>query len=528
MPVCRFAAAFLLSCFAGIAAENSSPPVILISIDTLRADHLGAYGYTRIHTPNLDAFAAHGTVFKAIDSQIPLTLPSHTCLFTSTYPFENGVEENAEIVPAGLLTLASILHSHGYRTGAFIGSDLLAQRYGLARGFDFYDCPFHPAARQSQNQSGDRQNPYEVRVRRDAALVLRSASRWLAIPGEQPPFLFVHLFDLHTPYGVPSPDRLQPNVTGYDAEIEYVDRVLGRFREMLVQKGWWDRSLVVLLSDHGESLGDHGETSHGYFVYQSTLWVPLLIHWPADSQNHPAIVNDPGSLIDVAPTILDLLHIDRPAAFRGTSLLKQIADRPVYSESMYTHDAFRWSALRSIRVRGFQYIDAPRAELYSLKADPHEQRNTVQSNPLQARELRSRLRTLLAANSTRPAIVTPDPSPAAVSSLGSLGYISGGTHTRIDAAGPDPKDRLAEYRDYDRGLGALYDHREPEAVSVFQAILKHDPSMTIARYYLGEAYFRLHRLADALREWKLALANDPGYEPAAEAIRELKAIPAQR
>jgi choline-sulfatase len=281
--------ALLLVCIAGAAAEGNQTPVILISIDTLRADHLSVYGYQGIRTPTLDAFAQHGTVFTAINSQIPLTLPSHTCLFSSTYPFENGVEENAEIAPSSLITLASVLHVHGYRTGAFVGSDLLGQRFGLDRGFDVYDSPF-------QAQAGELQNPYEVRVRRDAALVVRSASEWLRRSSENPPFLFLHVFDLHTPYAAPSPNRLQPNEAGYDAEIVYLDRVLGRFRQMLIRDGWWDRSLIVLLSDHGESLGEHGETSHGYFIYQSTLRVPLLIHWPAQSPDHPASISEPGGV----------------------------------------------------------------------------------------------------------------------------------------------------------------------------------------------------------------------------------------
>ncbi len=488
--------------------------MIIISVDTLRADHLSAYGYKAIQTPNLDAFAEHGTVFSAIDSQIPLTLPSHTCLFTSTYPFESGVEENAEIVPAGLLTLASVLQQNGYRTGAFIGSDLLAQRFGLDRGFDVYDSPFHP-------QPNLLQNPYDVRVRRDAALVVRSATQWLGARSEKPPFLFLHFFDLHAPYNVRSANPLQPNTAGYDAEIEYVDRVLGRFRKILVDSGWWDRSLVVLLSDHGESLGEHGETSHGFFIYQSTLWVPLLIHFPKDAQAPPLKVSQPGGLIDVAPTILDFLHISQPANFRGASLLKQVAQRNVYSESMYAHDAFRWSPLRSLRIGNYQYIDAPAAELYNLASDPHQMRNVIQANATIARDQRAALRTLLAKNSTKNALVMRDTSPATTNTLRSLGYVATGGGAVAVRSGPDPKQRLREYQDYEKGLEALYSHREAQAVTIFGAILHQDSANTIARYYLGEAYLRLHRRDDAIREWKAALSSDPSYTPAAEALRSL-------
>ncbi len=496
------------------ALAASQPPVILVSIDTLRADHLSAYGYSKIRTPNIDAFADHGTVFRAIDSQIPLTLPSHTCLFTSTYPFENGVEENAEIVPAGLVTLASVLQRRGYRTGAFVGSDLLGQRYGLDKGFDVYDSPFRASANEAEN-------PYDVRVRRDAALVVRSAIQWLNTPSAKPPFAFLHFFDLHSPYSAASPNKLQPNEVGYDAEIEYVDRVMSRLRNELVKSGIWDRALVVVLADHGESLSDHGETSHGYFIYQSTLWVPLLIHWPADAQAMPAEVSEPAGLIDVAPTILDFLHVPQPGTFRGISLLKTGARHSVYSETVYARDAFGWSALRSLRAGPFKYIDAPAAELYDIKTNPREDKNAIQSHFAEARTLRNELRGLLA-NAAKPtAAVKQDSSAATVNSLRSLGYLTGGSHEAVSGGGPDPKSRLPEYQAYERGLEALYDHRESQAVTIFQEVIARDSQNNIARYYLGEAYLRLQRRDDAIREWKAALRQDPKYAAAAEAIQKV-------
>jgi tetratricopeptide (TPR) repeat protein len=290
---------------------------------------------------------------------------------------------------------------------------------------------------------------------------------------------------------------------------------------MLVDKGWWDRSLIILLSDHGESLGDHGETSHGYFIYQSTLWVPLLIHFPKDAQTQPVKVSEPGGLIDVAPTILDFLHINQPASFRGVSLLKQVTIRNVYSESMYAHDAFRWSPLRSLRIGNYQYIDAPVSELYNLASNPHEMNNVIQTNAAVARDQRVALRTLLAKNSTKHALVTRDTSSATTNALRSLGYVATGDGAVPASSGPDPKERLREYQDYEKGLEALYSHREAQAVTIFEAILHHDSDCTIARYYLGEAYLRLNRRDDAIREWKAALSSDPSYAPAAEALRSL-------
>src|SRR5580692_10358925 len=214
-----------------LTAAAAQTPVIVISVDTLRADRLSAYRNRAISTPNIDAFAQHGTLFTEVSSQIPLTLPSHTSLFTSTYPFQNGVEENGEVVPAGAVTLASVLESHGYKTAAFIGSSLLNRSAGLDRGFDDYDSPFGSPAAAAES-------PYSSRVRRDGALVLRAASRWLTAHQGQPVFVFIHLFDLHAPYKLhPVPGSALPEAVGYDAEIRYVDQILGRFKQTLEQNG---------------------------------------------------------------------------------------------------------------------------------------------------------------------------------------------------------------------------------------------------------------------------------------------------
>jgi choline-sulfatase len=497
-------------------ARAQSTPVILISVDTLRADHLSSYGYRKIRTPNIDSFAENGTLFSSIASQVPLTLPSHTSLFTSTYPFVTRVEENAERVPAGLVTLASVLRSRGYKTAAFIGSSLLDQRYGLDQGFDFYDSPFHLGSNSAEN-------PYDVRVRRDGALVVRSAEQWLRTNRAQPVFAFVHLFDLHTPYSRAATVRDRPTVAGYDAELEYVDQVLGRFRQALVNDGWWDRSLVVLLADHGESLEEHGESSHGYFAYASTLWVPLLIHWPSASPGRPPLVAEPGGLIDVSPTILEAISVPAPPSFQGTNLLAavQSAARQIYGESLYTFDAFHWAPLRSLREGDFKYIEAPRPELYNLREDPREQINLVRGNIAKAQELRFRLGKLLARYASYQAAPLRDTSPESSAALRSLGYISGGARPSLSESGPDPKDRLPEYRLYEKALAALYAGQPETAILDFRKLLLSDPKNTLARYYLGESHLKARQPDAALRDWEAALSADPGDAPAAEAIGEI-------
>jgi len=506
-----------LLAFLFAAALHSQTPVILISVDTLRADHLNLYGYRTIQTPNMDSFAVHGTVFQNILSQIPLTLPSHTTLFTSNYPFETRVEENEQNLPASAITLASVLKGRGYQTGAFVGSVILDGRLGISRGFDFYDSPFHASTAA--------ENPYSLRVRRDGALVIRAALQWLNEHRGQPAFAFVHLFDLHAPYSAAAGSSVEPEVNGYDAEIGYVDRLLGRFQQALRQSGWWDRSLVVLLSDHGESLGEHGESSHGYFIYRSTLWVPLIVHWPAAAPEPTARASVPGGLIDVAPTILDALHVPAPASFHGRSLLEpvQSADRhpAVYSESLYAHDAFRWSPLRSLEIGARHYIGAPKAELYDIAADPGERHNLLLSDTSLGADYQRQLIALLTRYRPPAPAGRAAPSSESRAVLGSLIYLGSGPGTLAGISGPDPKDRLPEYDEFERALGDLYAGRAPEAIAVFRQLLSRDERNMMARYYMGEACRRAGQFDDATREWTAVMQYDPEYLPAEEALGEL-------
>jgi arylsulfatase A-like enzyme len=491
---------------AAIAIAQEQPSVILISIDTLRADHLSTYGYRKIRTPHIDSFAEQGTVFTDASSQIPLTLPSHTSLFTSTYPFENGLEENAEMVPKDAVTLASVLRSHGYKTAAFAGSNMLDRRFGLDLGFDDYDSPFDGAN--------------SARVRRDGALVVRAASAWLSAHRGQPVFLFIHLFDLHTPYRLTvSRGSSEPETTGYDAELEYIEGVLGRFRQSLIEKGWWKKSLVVLFGDHGESLGDHGELSHGYFIYQSTVHVPLMFHWPDGTPQHPARITQAAALIDVAPTILMTLGIAVPKSFDGVNLMGENTGHAIYSESVYARDSFHWAALRGLRLGSWKYIDAPHPELFDLEKDPAELANLARTNPAQVASMRIALSRLMAQHAHKGAAPARDTSAATKTALGSLGYLAGGSSKNL-RDGPDPKDRLTEYQMFDRALDAMYSQRLDVAIRGFQHVLAVDRENLPARGNLGDAYLRSGKTEDAIREWTTALTSHPDYFPAAQALGE--------
>jgi choline-sulfatase len=471
-----------LTCFLFLCSTAAAQtPVIVISIDTLRADRLSAYGNHAISTPNIDAFAQHGTLFTDVNSQIPLTLPSHTSLFTSTYPFQNGIEENGEVVPAEAVTLASVMQSHGYKTAAFIGSSLLNRSAGLDRGFDDYDSPFNSPAAAAES-------PYSTRVRRDGALVLRAATQWLTAHKGEPVFVFIHLFDLHAPYRLhAAPGSALPEPMGYDAEIRYVDQILGRFTQTLAQAGWWQRSLIVLLADHGESLGDHGETSHGYFAYESTVHVPLMIHWPEGAQTYPARSTKAAGLIDVAPTILDALHFPAQPSFEGTSLMKfdESPAHAIYSESVYARDEFGWAALRALRIGQWKFIEAPRAELYDLEKDPRELTNILRTNSAEATTLRAELSKLLTRYVPSANPVKVDTSKGTKTALESLGYLSGALRPSA-GTGPDPKDRIAEYQLFEKSLDAFYSHRLDAAIAGLRRVLAQDPGNQPAARALAE------------------------------------------
>jgi choline-sulfatase len=483
------------------------PSVILISVDTLRADRLSCYGYKRVSTPHIDAIASGGSTFTQADSHVPLTLPSHVSLLTSTYPFANGIEDNVAELGPGAVTLATVLKAHGYSTGAFVGGFVLDRRFGLSQGFDEYDSPF-----DLHRQAG--KDPSEVK--RLGEDVTNSAERWLSEQNRAPFFLFLHLYDLHTPYEIPQQKAGLAGGLGYDIELNYVDRVLGDFWGFLQQHDLLANTLVVFVSDHGESLGEHGETTHGYFIYQSTLHVPMIFHWPARSSAFPARIDQPVSLLDVAPTIMDYLGMPRPAQFQGRSLLDLLQarqpapDEAIYSESLYAHDHFGTAALRSLRVGGYQYIEAPKPELYDLQPDPGETHDVSKAKPALTHSLGERLKKLRA---QYPAKDAPGPAnlrPEAQERLRALGYLSSsGPPSSSSDSGPDPKDRIRQYEEYGRALLKASAGNLAEADADLQRLLDADPGLTDVRLSLGLNEQKLGRHEQALQAFQQVLRRDP-------------------
>jgi len=526
------------------AGTAGPPPVILISVDTLRAEHLSCYGYSRLRTPHIDSLGRGGTVFAEISSQAPITLPSHVSLFTSTYPFANGIRENAQVLPPGAVTLATVLAAHGYNTAAFIGGYFLERRYGLAQGFQTYDSPFDTRVINGA-----------LDLKRPASQVLDGAEHWLGQNSGRPFLLFVHLFDLHLPYNAPAAYRARAPQSEYDQELAYVDDSLGSFFAFLARSGLDRRALVVLFSDHGESLGDHGENTHGYFIYRSTLHVPLIFHWPHTTEARNSKIetrnsarassfefrvssfNDylerveaPAGLIDVAPTILSFLGTQSPASFCGHNLLElakggDAPPRDVYSESTYAHDKFGWAALRSLRRGDYQYIDAPHPELYDLKHDPAELHNLLPGQTALAASFRERLAALVATYRSVPAAAGPTAPavvPGAAESLRSLGYLEiTSPHAALDNSGVDPKDRLFEYKRYLLAGHLARIGKAEEAAAEFQAILADDPRNLPAYIELARSDVGLHRYLDGASKLKAALALDPHNVEAEELLGDI-------
>ena len=533
----------LVICACVYVKGESRAPVILISVDTLRADYLSCYRRGRDVTPHIDSLAQNGTLFSQVSALVPLTLPSHVAMLTSTYPFVNGVEDNG--VPFGAReSIATVLKGAGYHTAAFVGGFVLDRRFGLSRGFDVYDSPFD-LHKKTVVDAGD--------LKRPGAQVAEAAVRWLDQNGNAPFFLFLHLYDLHTPYNLPSgvPRRAD---AGYRAELTYVDGVIGGFLAYLDRRGLLNKSLVVFTSDHGEALGEHGETTHGYFVYESTLHVPLIIHWP--QAQWPASrqrVDEPASLLDVVPTILDSLGLPRPTSSKGSSLIAaQTSDRDVFSESLYARNHFGCAALRSLRVGHYKYIDAPTPELYDLSTDPLESRNLYSTQTARAAAMRTRIVSLISA---APVAKPRTPSPEAANALRSLGYLSGSTASSRLASHVDPKSRIVDFERYGQALvlasaGKLAEssrllltlsEKLPDVIDIrislglnhqqagdytkaaqeFQRVLESAPLNAQAHFDLALSHFRLRRFDQAIKELQAALALEPWYTRAEELLAQI-------
>ncbi|MCP4205269.1 MAG: sulfatase-like hydrolase/transferase, partial [bacterium] len=419
--------------------------VVLITLDTLRADRLSSYG-SRVKTPNLDRIASQGVLFTNASSTVPFTFPAHSSIMTGTYPPFHGVRENVGYhLGDENRTIAEAMSAAGWQTAGFVSAFVLDARWGIARGFDHYYDDFDLGAFEDANLGS---------VQRPGTETIAAAIAWLdqrqSQPAEARPFfLWLHLFDAHDPYTPPEPFRSQYPGKPYDAEVAYTDLLVGGFVEELERRALLDTSLVVVTADHGEGLGDHGETFHGYFAYDSTVHVPLIVRFPESAQAGRRI-DAVASHVDIAPTILELTGQDVPQVMQGRSLLEPMLSdgkddttatgpqRAVYAESFYPLLHYGWAPLRVLRSRTEKYIEAPNPELFDFAADPGELTNlagreqrTVQRLARELVALADRLEEGAVASSV------PDLDEQALSQLQALGYLAG--PGQADARSYDPR-----------------------------------------------------------------------------------------
>jgi len=495
------------------------PNVVLVTLDTTRADHLGCYGYAHPTSPNIDALARRGVLFTQATSPAPLTLPAHSSIMTGMYPTYHGVRVNGSTALGGdQHTLAEALSEKGYETGAFVAAFVLDGRWGLSQGFDFYDDLFDLEKYEHVDLAG---------VQRPANEVMDAALAWLERREQDPFFAWIHLYDPHTPYEPPEPFASRHHDRGprglYDAEIAFADEQVGRCASWLRDRGLDRKTVLVVMGDHGEGLGSHGEGNHGYFVYDYAVRVPLVVAVPFD-QLAGVRVDSQVSAVDVLPTLLELSGGDLTAEVHGRSLVPVMLDPRrdtgayAYSESMTPNLQFGWGALQCLRSPRYKLIKAPRPELYDLSVDPGEQTNVFDRDPAVANELMERLDRLIAEISQdAPEPETADLDQETVERLAALGYVgSPPTRPESDPSTPldDPKDKLGVFAAVQQA-GELVSRDEHDAATpILEAALREDPRMPQARLMLAGSYSELDRTEEAQAQFDLVLKDDPHSVPA--------------
>jgi arylsulfatase A-like enzyme/Tfp pilus assembly protein PilF len=485
--------------------------VVLITIDTLRADHVGCYGYKQIKTPSIDSLAADGTRFDHAFAVVPVTLPSHSTMLTGTYPMLSGMHDfSGNKLSPQQPTLATVLRQAGYATGAVIGSAVLDSRFGLNQGFDFYYDHFDFSRLDEANLD---------EMERPGNLVADLALNWLAENWQKKFFLWMHLYDPHYPYRPPEPYAHEYVTHPYDGEIAFADAQVGRLLRFLKEKDRYHNTLILLSGDHGESLGEHGEKTHGFFVYNATMHVPLIIRLPA--KGAARTVSDPVSLVDLMPTVLAALGLEIPAQVQGRSLLPELRGdnsgrpRELYGETFLPRLHFNWSELRAAENANYHFIDAPRPELYDLTKDPGELHNLFSEKKAVSEEMHSKLRALIREYSAGKEMAEKTGlDPALMERLKSLGYagFSGGSDPKVASRDlPDPKDRVATYELISDAIADSQHGRFQESIEKLKAAIKTEPNSVSAHYLQGLNYSRSKMFPEAVDELQKTVQLSPDY-----------------
>ncbi|HEX6902929.1 MAG TPA: sulfatase-like hydrolase/transferase [Thermoanaerobaculia bacterium] len=473
-------------------------PVIVISVDTLRADHLPAYGYQGVETPAIDALRKDGILYERAYAVTPLTLPSHATLLTGVLPAAHGVRDNVgyrldrtKVEKGEIPFLPAILKKAGYATGGAVSAYVLQGKTGLSTGFDFYqdDVEF----RTDTGLGG---------LQRAGGETLNLSRDWLRSVKDKPFFFFFHIYEPHTPYSPPAEFDRYP--LKYDGDIAAADRIVGDLIQELKDQDVYDDAIVILLSDHGEGLGDHGEDEHGVFLYNEAIHVPLIVKLP-DAKRSGSTVPRPVELADVAPTVLGLLKVDVPKAMPGISLLADNAPaRRIYSETFYPRLHFGWNELFSLIDENHHYIEGPDPELFDRAKDPAEKNNVLRDE----RRAYASMRDELGKYDKR--LVAPEAVDEETrQAMMALGYVGSGAGTS-EGPLPDPKSKIGSLADLKSGFQLMGAHKYPEAAAAFQRVIDENPKMVDAWEYLARALQRMGRSNDALAAYKQALKISNG------------------
>jgi arylsulfatase A-like enzyme/Flp pilus assembly protein TadD len=478
-------------------------PVILITVDTLRADHLPAYGYRQVETPNIDGLRRDSVLFERVYSHCPMTLPSHASMFTGSLPPENGVRNNIgyRFDGAKLRTLAEELRERGYATGAAVSSYVLRSDTGIDDGFDFYEDSIAVATAGAASEH-----------QRSGMETLKHALPWILGHRGQPFFFFLHLYEPHAPYEPPEPFKSR-YPSAYDGEIATADAIVGELVRSLKASGLYDPALIIFTSDHGEGLWDHGEDQHGILLYREALWVPLLVKLPGSHQAES--ISRPTPLSHLFGTVLSLVGIDLPS--RPASWFDvgggggSEAPRPIYSETLYPRIHLGWSVLRSLIDGRYHYIEGPSPELYDLERDPREATNLITVERREASRLRKEMQTAYPATAaTATALGAIDPEEAR--KLAALGYV-GTPRERGAGPLPNPRDEIKNLARIKAAFRLADEHRLDEAVAALRSLLQENPQLQDAWSKLGEVLVESGRSDEAIEAYRSAIAHTERFSP---------------
>jgi arylsulfatase A-like enzyme/Tfp pilus assembly protein PilF len=497
---------------AGVSVSDLN--VLVMTLDTTRADRLGAYGFAGIQTPNLDRLAREGVLFEQAATTAPLTLPAHSSLFTSKFPPEHGVRDNGGFfLNPRETTMAEVLKDRGFKTGAFIGAYVLDSKWGLNQGFDTYFDDFDLSKYKAISLGA---------IQRPGNEVTDHALQWLDSVGPARFFGWMHFYDAHSPYEPPEPYNTIYRGRPYIGEIAFVDSQVGRVLSYLDTHNLSDRTIVVVMGDHGESLHEHGEATHGFFVYESTMHVPLIIRTPFSAMRDGRRVSEVVRSVDVMPTVLEMLGVAAPKTIEGVSVTPLMTGAAKelglesYSEALYPLHHFGWSDLRAMRAGRYKLIAAPRPELYDLQDDPGEHHDLFAARETLGNRMLDRLRQrenrFSKPDESQKQAVEVDPDARA--RLAALGYVG----TFVTTAAPDesrtgladPKDKVGLFnkittaRDISKDDAAF-----DEVIATLKEVIHEDPKVIDAWFMLGNMYAKVGRQQEAIPYFKQALALKP-------------------